>query len=875
MQILAAKTRLKNSETPLMKQYNAIKAKHPDALLLFRVGDFYETFENDAVITAKVLGIVLTKRANGSASSVNLAGFPYHSLDNYLPKLVRAGYRVAICEQLEDPKQAKTIVKRGVTELITPGVTINDNVLNSNENNFLCSISCDDKRKIFGIALLDVSTGEFLVTEGDEASMEKILMSFKPSEIISNKSLRTYLSEKFGGKYHQYSLEDWIFQFDFCKDQLINHFRTASLKGFGIEGLDLAITAAGACLYYLNENQFNQTIHINSISRIDDQNYVWLDNFTQLNLELLSSPHFGGKTLFWVYDRTITPMGSRLLKRWLSLPLKSITAIEERHQIVEYFFLNEDFTLNLIQGLNQINDLERLCGKIATQRINPRELVQLKRSLEAINHIKKRIASTGFQPLLLLADKLNPCNSLIEKLSRELTDDPPVAVNKGRVFRGGINTELDELRSLSTSGKDYLLNLQQREALNTGITSLKVAYNNVFGYYIEVSNAHKNKVPQSWIRKQTLVNAERYITEELKEYEVKILGAEEKILSLELAMYQKLVEAILEYIPALQINAYNIAKLDVLQAFSITAKENNYTKPIINDGNVLKIIKGRHPVIEKCLPEGEQYISNDVYLDDKEQQIMIITGPNMSGKSALLRQTALIVLMAQCGSFVPAEQAILGIVDKVFTRVGASDNLSSGESTFMVEMNETASILNNLSERSLVLLDEIGRGTSTYDGISIAWAIAEYLHENGKFRPKTLFATHYHELNEMEKYLKRIKNFKVSVKEAGDKIIFMRKLERGGSEHSFGIHVAELAGVPKPVVSRAKEILKQLEDKHRDTGKSTNKIAKENYQLSFFQIDDPRLLKIKEELESTDINRLTPVEALMKLNEMKRILDIE
>lgn len=861
-------------ETPLMKQYFAIKAKYPDAILLFRVGDFYETFGEDAISASKILGIVLTKRANGAASFVELAGFPYHSLDSYLPKLVRAGFRVAICEQLEDPKMTKTIVKRGVTELVTPGVTLNDNVLENTSNNFLCSIYLSGST--CGVAFLDISTGEFLAGEGTIEYVKNLLQSLAPSEIIFQKSRHQQFDELFGTGFHLFGLEEWIFDQDFTRDLLLKHFGTNNLKGFGIEEMVAATCAAGAIMHYLGETNHLKLQHLNVISALQQSNHVWLDNFTIRNLELLHSPHEKAITLFNILDRATTPMGSRLLRRWIAMPLKDISAINNRLEVVDYFQKFNELSDAIHQQLKEIGDLERLTAKLATARIIPREVVQIKRSLEASNEIKKILANSQNAALKNISDQLNPCETLIAEIEKQIKEDAPVSVNKGMVFNEGVNADLDELRSMAYSGKDYLVNMQIRESERTGITSLKVGFNNVFGYFIEVTNSHKSKVPEEWIRKQTLTNAERYITEELKEYETKILGAEEKILALEVSMYEKFVQWLTEFIGPLQNNAKLLAQLDCLASFATVSKENNYKRPEVNDGKSIVILEGRHPVIEKALPVGENYVSNDLYLDEDSQQILVITGPNMSGKSALLRQTAIIVLMAQMGCFVPAKEARIGAVDKIFTRVGASDNLSQGESTFMVEMNETASILNNLSEKSLILLDEIGRGTSTYDGISIAWSIAEYLHEHPKFRAKTLFATHYHELNEMAVTMPRIKNFHVSVKEHGNKVIFLRKVVPGGSEHSFGIHVAKMAGMPKEVLRKANEVLEQLEKMHKETGnKSGKKSVTDNFQLSFFQLEDPCLKNIKEEIENLDINTLTPVEALMKLNEIKKILGVK
>lgn len=877
-------------ETPLMKQYNAIKSKYPDALLLFRVGDFYETFGTDAVKTANILGIILTKKANGYASTIELAGFPHHSLDTYLPKLVRAGERVAICDQLEDPKMTKTIVKRGVTELVTPGVSFNDKVLDHRKNNFLASVYFSDvpakkKNAEAGVSFLDVSTGEFSIAEGSVEYIDKLLQSFAPSEVLFQKNKKKAFTDHFGEKFYIYGLDDWAFTSDFGNELLLKHFGTRSLKGFGIENQEHAIIAAGAALHYLADTQHDKIKHITAISRIEEEKYVWLDRFTVRNLELFGSHNENAKTLIDVIDQTVSPMGSRMMKRWLALPLKDKAPIDERLEVVDYFLSHADTITAISEQIEQIGDLERIISKVATTRISPKEVVQLKRALSAIEPIKTICEKTKNASLKKIAEQLHPCHTAIEQIEKMLTADPPYLVAKGNVIAEGNHAELDELRRISYSGKDYLLQVQQRESERTGITSLKVAFNNVFGYYLEVTNAHKDKVPGDWMRKQTLTNAERYITPELKEYEEKILGAEEKILALETRLFGELVMQLMEFIPAIQLNASLLARLDCLLSFAVIAQKNNYVKPHIHENDVLDIKDGRHPVIEQQLPPGEPYIANDVYLDNETQQIIIITGPNMSGKSALLRQTALIVLMAQIGSFVPAKHANLGLVDKIFTRVGASDNISSGESTFMVEMNETASILNNLSSRSLILLDEIGRGTSTYDGISIAWAIAEYIHEHPTAKAKTLFATHYHELNEMEKTMHRIKNFNVSVKELENKVIFMRKLVPGGSEHSFGIHVAKMAGMPRKVLERANLLLAQLEGQRdgnhaekKNTSKKTAEalaspaITESGMQLSFFQLNDPVLENIKEELERTDINTLTPVEALMKLNEIKKMI---
>lgn len=860
-------------ETPLMKQYYAIKGKHPDAILLFRVGDFYETFGDDAVKAAEILGITLTRRANGSASYVELAGFPHHALDTYLPKLVRAGQRVAICEQLEDPKMTKKIVKRGITELVTPGVSINDNILEHRENNFLASVHFD--KKMGGVAFLDISTGEFITAEGSFEYIDKLLNSFKPKEVLYQKGKGNEFTEHFGGKFYTYTQDDWVYTEDAATDRLLRHFETKSLKGYGVHELNYGIIASGAILHYLDLTQHTQVQHITALSRIEEDKYVWLDRFTIRNLELFGTINEGAKTLVNVLDKTISPMGSRMLKRWIALPLKDASAINDRLSVVEYFTSNENEIEELQAHLRQIGDLERIISKVAVGRINPREVVQLKNALYAIEPIKEYASKVNNPVLNRFAEQLNPCLSVRERIDKEIANDPPMLLHKGNVIKNGVSAELDELRNIQYSGKDYLTQMQERESARTGIPSLKIAFNNVFGYYIEVRNTHKDKVPADWIRKQTLVSAERYITEELKEYETKILGAEEKILSLEGKLFNDLVIALAEYIQAVQLNAVVIARLDCLLSFATCALQNNYSRPEVNDTKVIEIKDGRHPVIEQQLPIGEEYISNDVFLDQGEQQVIIITGPNMAGKSALLRQTALIVLMAQMGSYVPAKSASIGYVDKIFTRVGASDNISLGESTFMVEMNEAASILNNISDRSLILLDELGRGTSTYDGISIAWSIVEYIHEHPQAKAKTLFATHYHELNEMEKSFGRVKNYNVSVKEVGNKVIFLRKLVRGGSNHSFGIHVARMAGMPPSVVKRADEILVQLEGDNRkeSLAKPLDGMAekREGFQLSFFQMDDPVLKAIRDEIRTLDINNLTPIEALNKLNEIKKL----
>jgi DNA mismatch repair protein MutS len=858
--------------TPLMKQYNAIKTKYPDALLLFRVGDFYETFGSDAIKASSILGITLTARNNGG-SKLELAGFPHHSLDVYLPKLVRAGQRVAICDQLEDPSQTKTIVKRGVTELVTPGVVFNDQVLDNKRNNFLAAVHFEKKES--GIALLDVSTGEFMLSQGSRDYIEKLIQSFSPTEVLLQRNKDKQFIEELGDKFYTFKMEDWVFTEDFAQEKLLNHFGTKSLKGFGVAEMPIGIVAAGAILHYLSETQHNKIGHISKLSRIEEKNYVWLDKFTIRNLEIVHSVNENATTLVDVMDKTVSPMGGRLLRRWVVMPLKDIKAIQARLDVVEFLVGHKDFSGEMHQLLASIGDLERLISKVAALRISPRETVQLKYALKSLEPVKKLCLSSNNEALKTLGNQINTCDALVIKLDAELRDDAPVLVQKGFVIKEGIHAELDDLRAIAHNGKDYLANMQQRLSAETGISSLKIAYNNVFGYYIEVRNAHQEKVPTEWIRKQTLTQAERYITEELKEYEVKILGAEDKIQVIEQRLFEELVFAISEYLQPIQLNANLIARMDCLLSFSKIAKQYNYCKPIIDDTKVIHITEGRHPVIERNLPIGEEYVSNTVYLDEDQQQIMMITGPNMSGKSALLRQTALITLMAQMGSFVPAQNATIGYVDKVFTRVGASDNISSGESTFMVEMNETASILNNVSDRSLILLDEIGRGTSTYDGISIAWAIAEYLHQHKQFKPKTLFATHYHELNDMAATFKRIKNFNVSVKELNKRILFLRKLVEGGSEHSFGIHVAKVAGMPSTLINRAQVILSKLEKSHsaQELAGKTKELATEaGMQLSFFQLDDPTLSQVKKEIQNIDINTLTPVEALMKLNEIKKLI---
>ena len=852
-----------------MKQYNEIKRKYPDACLLFRVGDFYETFGEDAIRASKILGIVLTKRGAGSETETALAGFPHHSLNTYLPKLVKAGLRVAICDQLEDPKMTKTIVKRGVTELITPGVSMNDEVLQSKSNNFLASIYFGKKQ--LGVAFLDVSTGEFLTAQGNEEYIDKLLQNFSPSEILIQKNNKLHFKEVFGDKFNVFYLEDWVYKEDYALETLTNHFQTNSLKGFGIEELLDGIIASGAVLFYLSETQHNKVQHISSIQRIAEDAYIWMDRFTIRNLELYHSHSQNAVTLLDVIDRTLSPMGSRLLKRWLALPLKDIHKIRNRHEVVSYLKGNQEILQKIQFQIKQISDLERLISKVATGKISPREVIYLKESLDAIIPIKNLALESKQEAVRVIGDSLHGCDLLREKIKTTLNQDAPVAIAKGNAIAVGINAELDELRNISYSGKEYLEGIERRESELTGISSLKISFNNVFGYYIEVRNTHKEKVPAEWIRKQTLVNAERYITEELKEYETKILGAEEKIHQIESQLFEQLVSWIATYIKPVQLNANLVAQLDCLTSFAQLAIECNYVCPILDESFELEITNGRHPVIEKQLPFGVPYVPNDVFLDRETQQIIMITGPNMSGKSAILRQTALIVLLAQMGSFVPAEKVRMGIVDKIFTRVGASDNISMGESTFMVEMNETASILNNISERSLVLLDEIGRGTSTYDGISIAWAIAEFLHENPA-RPKTLFATHYHELNEMSELLPRIQNYNVSVKELKDTVLFIRKLVKGGSAHSFGIHVAKMAGMPQTVIQKAQKLLKKLEKNHSSDALNTIKSSKEDMQLTIFSMDDPLLEEIREDILSLDINTLTPVEALMKLNELKRVL---
>ena len=861
--------------TPMMKQFLDLKAKHPDAVMLFRCGDFYETYSTDAVVASEILGITLTKRANGKGKTIEMAGFPHHALDTYLPKLIRAGKRVAICDQLEDPKLTKKLVKRGITELVTPGVSINDNVLNYRENNFLAAVHFG--KGACGVAFLDISTGEFLTAEGPFDYVDKLLNNFAPKEVLFERGKRLMFEGNFGSKFFTFELDDWVFTETSAREKLLKHFEVKNLKGFGVEHLKNGIIASGAILQYLIMTQHTQIGHVTSLARIEEDKYVRLDKFTVRSLELMGSMNDGGSNLLNVIDKTISPMGARLLKRWLVFPLKDVQPINERLNVVEYFFRQPDFKELIEEQLHLIGDLERIISKVAVGRVSPREVVALKVALQAIEPIKAACMDADNASLNHIGEQLNICQSIRDRIDREIDNDPPLLINKGGVIKSGVSAELDELRRIAYSGKDYLLQIQQRESELTEIPSLKIGYNNVFGYYIEVRNTHKDKVPAEWIRKQTLANAERYITQELKEYEEKILGAEDKILVLETQLYAELVQSLSEFIPAIQINANQIARLDCLLSFATAARENNYIRPVIADDDVLEIHQGRHPVIEKQLPIGEKYIANDVMLDSQTQQIIIITGPNMAGKSALLRQTALITLLAQIGSFVPAESAHIGLVDKIFTRVGASDNISVGESTFMVEMNEAADILNNLSPRSLVLFDELGRGTSTYDGISIAWAIVEHIHEHPKAKARTLFATHYHELNEMEKSFKRIKNYNVSVKEIDNKVIFLRKLERGGSEHSFGIHVAKMAGMPKSIVKRANDILKQLETDNRQQGISSKPMVevgetRGGMQLSFFQLDDPVLCQIRDEILNLDVNNLTPLEALNKLNDIKRIV---
>ncbi|MDX2190475.1 MAG: DNA mismatch repair protein MutS [Bacteroidota bacterium] len=862
-------------DTPLMRQYFAVKEKYPGALVLFRVGDFYETFGEDAIKASGILGITLTKRGNGSASEIELAGFPYHSLDTYLPKLVRAGQRVAVCDQLEDPRFVKGIVKRGVTELVTPGVVYNDNVLQTKRNNFLASIYIENE--IIGISFLDISTGEFMCTQGNQAYIEKLIQGFMPSEIIFNRAHKSVIQTFTNDNFALFGLDEWVFSYDYTHELLTNQFGTNNLKGFGIDSLNAAIIASGSILHYLKSTEHHEVSHINNLSRIEEENFVWLDRFTIRNLELIYPQYEGGIPLVEVLDKTITPMGSRLLRKWLLMPLKDIITIQQRQNVVEQFCKFVDTGTEVGNYLDEIGDLERLISKVAAKRINPRELQQLRRSLSAIQPIIEAITKIKHPSTERFARLLLPCNELIDKITKELKPDVSIVINQGGLINKGVNVELDELLDIAHSGKDYLIQITQREIEKTGITTLKIQFNKVFGYYLEVTNSHKNKVPPEWIRKQTTVNGERYITEELKSYEDKILNAEEKIAVIEQRIFLELVHFAADYVAPIQQNAKIIGEIDCLLSFARNALKNNYVKPELSDSNVIEIKDGRHPVIEQNLPLGEKYIPNDVILNEEDQQIIIITGPNMAGKSALLRQTALIVLMAQIGSYVPASSVKLGMVDKIFTRVGASDNLSRGESTFMVEMTETASILNNLSNRSLILMDEIGRGTSTYDGISIAWAIVEHLHNHPKFRPKTLFATHYHELNELAKDMERVKNFNVSVKESGNKIIFMRKLKEGGAEHSFGIHVAQIAGMPNSVVFRSNEIMHELEkDKVKEKmGKKVKDIPKINYQMSIFEANDPKYLKIKEILDKTDVNIITPIDALLKINEMKSVFNSE
>ncbi|MDR1678900.1 MAG: DNA mismatch repair protein MutS [Prevotellaceae bacterium] len=862
------------SETPLMRQYNEMKTQHPDAILLFRVGDFYETFGRDAIKTAEILGITLTKRNNGSAQN-ELAGFPHHALDTYLPKLVRAGMRVAVCDQLEDPKLTKKLVKRGITELVTPGVTIGDNILNHKENNFLAAVHFG--KTAVGVAFVDISTGEFLTAEGNAEYADKLLSSFAPKEVLFERTRRKQFEEAFGTKFLTFGQDDWVYTSDAANDRLLKHFETRTLKGFGVDKLENGIIAAGAVLYYLDHTHHSQLGHISALSRIEEDRFVWLDRFTVRNLELTGSSNEGARSLIDIIDRTSCPMGARMLRRWIAFPLKNMKAINDRLSVVEYFFKKPELKASLEQQIAIVGDLERIVSKAAVGRISPREVAQLKTALYALQPIKQACNESENGYLRRIGEQLNPCPELCSRIERELENDPPAQLNKGGAIRSGFNAELDELRNLMNSGKDYVQQIQERESVATGIPSLKVSFNNVFGYYIEVRNAHKNRVPADWIRKQTLTQAERYITQELKVYEEKILGAEEKILVLEAALFADLVQSLTEYIAAIQLNCNLVAQVDCLLSFAKISAENKYNRPVVDEGTVIDIKNGRHPVIEKLLPAGESYIANDVYLDDERQQIIVITGPNMAGKSALLRQTALIVLMAQVGCFVPADSATIGTVDKIFTRVGASDNISVGESTFMVEMNEAASILNNMSTRSLILFDELGRGTSTYDGISIAWAIVEHIHEHPQAKAKTLFATHYHELNEMEKSFKRIKNYNVSVKEVDKRVIFLRKLVRGGSEHSFGIHVAKMAGMPQSIVRRADEILLQLESDNRREGVSAKPVGeiashREGYQMSFFQLDDPVLSQIRDEIINIDVDNLTPLEALNKLSEIKRIV---
>ncbi|WP_289289104.1 DNA mismatch repair protein MutS [uncultured Muribaculum sp.] len=862
-------------ETPLMKQYIEMKQKHPDAILLFRVGDFYETFSDDAIVASEILGITLTRRANGVSQYVELAGFPHHALDSYLPKLVRAGKRVAICEQLEDPKLTKKLVKRGITELVTPGVSVNDAVLNHRENNFVSALHFT-RSGLIGVAFLDISTGEFLTAEGNADYVDKLLNNFAPKEVLVERGNRKRVDETFSSRYLVFELDDWIFTDEAANDKLLKQFETRNLKGFGIHSLHAAIIASGAVLHYLDITKHTMTSHITRLSRIEEESYVRLDKFTVRNLELVEGMGDEGKSLLDVIDRTISPMGARLLRRWLLFPLKDVKAINARLDVVEYFFRHPEQHDEVKSLLEHVGDMERIISKVAVGRISPREVVQLRNALNVMEPLKKLCCDADLEALRSIGEQLSPCSLIRDRIAREIVDDAPIALNRGAVIKDGVDAELDELREIAFKGKDYLLKIQAREIEATGISSLKIGYNNVFGYYIEVTNTHKSKVPADWIRKQTLVNAERYITQELKDYEEKILGAQEKIAIIETRLYNDLVARLAEYIPAIQLDSALVARLDVLAAFTRVAKENHYNRPVVDDSLCIDIVEGRHPVIERQLPPGEPYITNSVHLDNASTQVMMITGPNMSGKSALLRQTALNVIMAQIGCFVAADSARVGIVDKVFTRVGASDNISLGESTFMVEMNEAASILNNMSERSLILFDELGRGTSTYDGISIAWAIVEHIHEYGNMHPKTLFATHYHELNEMEASFKRVANYNVSVKEINGKVVFLRKLARGGSEHSFGIHVAKLAGMPQSIVKRADEVLHHLETNNRQEaiGKDLSSVAdnRSGVQLSFFQLDDPVLTQIRDEILNIDINNLTPMAALNKLNDIRSII---
>ncbi len=868
------KSAMSETETPLMKQYNAFKAKYPDAILLFRVGDFYETFGEDAKKASGVLGIVLTKRSNGKASSIELAGFPHHSLDTYLPKLVRAGLRVAVCDQIEDPKFAKGIVKRGVTEMVTPGVALADNILSTKSNNFLASLYIEGNQ--YGIAFIDISTGEFLVAEGSASYIEKMIQSLSPSEILYQKSKQKEFIHQFGSKHYAYKLDDWVYSYENALDILLKLFETNSLKGFGFEEEKLSVIAAGAAIQYLKDTEHNNLAHITKLSKLSDEKHVWLDRFTIRNLELIYSPHQGGKTLLDVLDHTTSPMGARLMKRWIVMPLIDIQKIEERQVAVEYFIKNTGPSEELKKLIRQTGDLERLISKVSLEKANPREMAQLKRSLNAMTPVKEILSASGNATLQKTAEQLNPCNTLADKIEYEVFDEAGPVIAKGNFIKNGVNAELDELRSIKNSGKEYIAGIQQKEIQRTGINSLKIGFNSVFGYFLEVTNSHKSKVPADWIRKQTLSNAERYITEELKEYEQKVLGAEEKIQVIEERIFAELLRFAKDYVVTIQLNASLIARVDCLLSLAEVATNNNYVKPEITDAFAIEITEGRHPVIEQQLDVSEKYVPNNIFIDNETQQILIITGPNMSGKSALLRQTALIVLMAQLGSYVPAAAAKIGLVDKVFTRVGASDNMSAGESTFMVEMNETASIMNNLSARSLILLDEIGRGTSTYDGISIAWSLAEYLHNNPSSKPRTLFATHYHELNELAEKYPRIKNFHVAVKETGHKVIFLRKLMEGGTEHSFGIHVAKMAGMPKAIVDRANEMLHELESQrqqHDDVKQTVKKLPVQNFQLSFFDMNDPKLKRLAEEIGKIEVNAMTPVEAMMKLHELKKLME--